>query len=64
MEMTFLLWSALKPALEISILWIVFYKILVFFEGTRSFQILKGILYLIGAFLLSQLLGLGRSTGS
>lgn len=58
MEMTFLLWSALKPVLEISILWIVFYKILVFFEGTRSFQVLKGILYLIGAFLLSQLLGL------
>jgi len=47
-----------KPILEIIILWIVFYQILVFFEGTRAFQVFKGIIYLIVAFLLFQLLGL------
>ncbi len=31
---------------------------LFFFEGTRSFQVLTGIIYIIGAFLISQLLGL------
>jgi len=39
------------------ILWFVFYRILVFFEGTRAFQVLKGITYLLIAFLLSQVLG-------
>lgn len=53
----FVIWSVIKPALEIFILWICFYRILVFFEGTRSFQVLKGITYLIIAFLLSQILG-------
>jgi len=55
--MPFFIWSTIKPALEIIILWAVFYRILVFFEGTRSFQVLKGITYLIIAFLLSQILG-------
>ena len=31
--MTFVLWEIVKPLLEIIILWIVFYQILVFFEG-------------------------------
>ena len=48
----------IKPAIEIMILWIAFYRILVFFEGTRAFQVLKGITYLLIAFLLSQILGL------
>jgi diadenylate cyclase len=39
-------------------LWIVFYQILVFFEGTRAFQVFKGIIYLLVAFLLFQILGL------
>ena len=56
--MTFLIWSAIKPVLEIVILWMVFYRILVFFEGTRAFQVLKGITYLLLAFLVSQILGL------
>ena len=48
----------IKPSLEIGILWAVFYQILVFFEGTRAFQVLRGITYLLIVFLLSQLLGL------
>src|ERR1041385_3125359 len=56
--MKFLFWSALKPIVEISILWFVFYRILVFFEGTRAFQVLRGITYLIIAYLISQILGL------
>jgi len=56
--MTFFIWDTIKPAIEISILWVVFYRILVFFEGTRAFQVLKGITYLLIAFLLSQILGL------
>jgi len=55
--MTLVIWSTIKPAFEIIILWICFYRILVFFEGTRSFQVLKGITYLIIAFLVSQILG-------
>ncbi len=55
--MPFVIWSTVKPVMEIIILWAVFYRILVFFEGTRSFQVLKGITYLIIAFLLSQMLG-------
>ncbi len=56
--MTFFIWDYIKPAVEILILWIVFYRILVFFEGTRAFQVLKGISYLLIAFLVSQFLGL------
>lgn len=55
--MPLLIWSTIKPVLEIIILWAVFYRVLVFVEGTRSFQVLKGITYLIIAFLLSQILG-------
>ncbi len=56
--MPFVLWVTLKPGIEIVILWLAFYRILVFFEGTRSFQVLKGITYLVMAFLISQILGL------
>ena len=52
------IWNTSKPFIEILILWIVFYRILVFFEGTRAFQVLKGIVYLLVAFLLSIILGL------
>ncbi len=54
--MTYAFWY-IKPAIEITILWFVFYRILIFFEGTRAFQVLKGITYLLIAFLLSQILG-------
>lgn len=56
--MSFVFWEVVKPLLEILILWIILYKILVFFEGTRAFQVFKGIIYLIIAFLLFQILGL------
>ena len=46
-----------KAAIEIIILWVVFYRILLFFEGTRAFQVLRGITYLIIALLVSHLLG-------
>jgi diadenylate cyclase len=55
--MPFAIWISIKTILEIIILWAVFYRVLVFFEGTRSFQVLKGLTYLVMAFLLSQVLG-------
>src|SRR5580704_3250754 len=46
-----------KAVVEMAILWLVFYRILLFFEGTRAFQVLRGITYLIIALLVSQVLG-------
>lgn len=48
----------LKPVIEIGILWFIFYGILVFFQGTRAFQVLKGIILLVVAFFVFQKLGL------
>jgi len=45
-----------KALVEMAILWVVFYRILLFFEGTRAFQVLRGITYLIVALLISQVL--------
>ena len=56
--MPFVFWEIVKPLLEIVILWVVLYQILVFFEGTRAFQVFRGIIYLLVAFLLFQILGL------
>ncbi len=47
----------IKLLVEIFILWFVFYRILLFFQGTRAFQVLQGIAYLIIALLISQILG-------
>lgn len=55
--MNITIWETIKPFLEILILWMVYYRIFVFFEGTRSLQVLTGIVYIIGAFLISQLMG-------
>lgn len=55
--MNFFFWSTLKPFIEIAVLAYVFYRILVFFQGTRAFQVLRGITFLLVAFLASQLLG-------
>ncbi len=55
--MTLTIWTSLKPLFQIAILWMVYYQILVFFEGTRSFQVLKGIVWIVLAFLASQILG-------
>ncbi len=54
----FHIWRYINPTIEIIILWIVYYRILIFFEGTRAFQVLKGIIYLLAVFFISQLLGL------
>jgi diadenylate cyclase len=51
-------WDGLKPIIEIAILWFVIYRIVVFFEGTRAFQVLKGIILLIIAFFVFEILGL------
>ena len=48
----------IKATIEVLILWIAYYRVLIFFEGTRAFQVLKGISYLILALLLSQALHL------
>ncbi|MBZ0167657.1 MAG: diadenylate cyclase CdaA, partial [Candidatus Omnitrophica bacterium] len=48
------------PVIEITILWIVFYRILVFFEGTRALQVLKGLSYLLVIFFLSKYLDFRR----
>ncbi len=47
-----------KPIVEIAILWFVIYHIILFFEGTRAVQVLRGIIILLLAFFLFQKLGL------
>ncbi|MCD4780273.1 MAG: diadenylate cyclase CdaA [Candidatus Omnitrophica bacterium] len=51
------IWLVVIPTIEIVILWFVIYRILVFFEGTRAIQVLKGITYLMIAFIVAQYLG-------
>ena len=55
LDQIILLW---KPILEIIVLWFVIYNILLFFVGTRAVQVLNGIVILIIAFLIIQLLNL------
>jgi len=47
-----------KLIVEILILWTVIYHILLFFEGTRAIQVLRGIIILLIAFFLVQKLNL------
>lgn len=47
-----------KPIVEILILWLIIYHVMLFFEGTRAIQVLRGIVILLLAFLLFQKLGL------
>jgi diadenylate cyclase len=47
-----------KIALEVVILWYAFYMVLLFFKGTRSEQLLKGLVILSIVFLISQRLKL------
>ncbi|MFA5116567.1 MAG: diadenylate cyclase CdaA [Candidatus Omnitrophota bacterium] len=49
-----------KTYIEIGILWFIIYQILLFFEGTRAVHVLRGIVVLVVAFLVFQLLGLDR----
>ena len=43
-----------KPIVEIFILWIVIYHSILFFEGTRAVQVMRGIVILLVAFFLFQ----------
>ncbi len=43
-----------KPAVEIIILWVVIYEIMLFFEGTRAINVIRGIVVLLVAFFLFQ----------
>ena len=43
-----------KPIIEIAILWFVIYEIMLFFEGTRAIQVLRGIVILLFAFFIFQ----------
>ncbi|MEW6170618.1 MAG: diadenylate cyclase CdaA [Candidatus Omnitrophota bacterium] len=47
-----------KPIIEILILWFVFYRIMLFFEGTRALQVLRGIIVIFLSFLIFQKVGL------
>lgn len=47
-----------KPIFEVLILWFVIYHIMLFFEGTRAIQVLRGIIILLLAFFLFQKAGL------
>jgi len=54
---TLMHWQAL---LEIAILWLVIYQIMLFFEGTRAIQVVRGITIILVAFFLFQRMGLAR----
>lgn len=41
-----------KPIIEITILWFLVYQIMLFFEGTRALQALRGIIILLLGFLI------------
>ncbi|MFA5156031.1 MAG: diadenylate cyclase CdaA [Candidatus Omnitrophota bacterium] len=45
-----------KPVTEIVILWFVIYRIMLFFEGTRAIHVIRGIVVLLIAFFVFQLL--------
>lgn len=48
----------IKPFIEILILWLVIYRVMLFFEGTRAVQVLRGITILICLFFIAQRLNL------
>ncbi len=52
--------NSVKPFIEIGILWFIIYEILLFFEGTRAVHVLRGMVVLLVAFFVFQLLGLER----
>ena len=49
-----------KPIIEILILWIMIYQVMLFFEGTRAIQVVRGIALILVAFFFFQKLGLER----
>ena len=52
------LWACIKIAIEITILWYVIYMILVFIKGTRTEQLLKGLVIIAAIFVAAQQLKL------
>ena len=52
------IWSYIKIAIEIAILWYAIYMILVFIKGTRTEQLLKGIVIIGAIFVAAQQLKL------
>jgi len=46
--------SLWKPIIEIAILWFMIYHIMLFFEGTRALQAMRGIIILLVAFFIFQ----------
>lgn len=44
----------IKTLIEVSILWFVIYHVMLFFEGTRAIQVLRGIIILLLCFFLFQ----------
>jgi len=49
-----------KTILEIAILWFVIYQIMLFFEGTRAIQVVRGIAIILVSFFIFQRLGLTK----
>jgi len=47
-----------KPLIEISLLWFVIYIVLLFIQGTRAVQVLKGVIILVFGFFIAQRLQL------
>lgn len=47
-----------KPIIEILVLWFIIYHILLFFEGTRAIQVLRGIIFLALLFIIFRNLNL------
>ncbi len=43
-----------KPLTEIIILWFIIYQVMLFFEGTKALQVLRGIIILLFAFFIFQ----------
>jgi len=52
----YLIWA--KILIEIGILWFIFYVILIFARGTRGVHVLKGIIFILLFFIVTQKLGL------
>lgn len=52
------IWDIVSPYLEIAVIWYALYILLVFIKGTRTVQVLKGLMILLLVFILSQILDL------
>lgn len=50
--------NALKVVAETALLWIIYYMIFIFIRGSRTVQLLKGLLLIIALFILTQQFGL------